>query len=82
MPFMIDAIEAENDDDGITSIETEDVFIPYKLDTVTQMDILLLNADVIWTQQFDHKSEEPVQKHVNNLSVSKELLQNKTPLSC
>ena len=42
MPLLIDAIEAENDDDWITPIETEDVIIPYKLDTGSQMDILPL----------------------------------------
>ena len=42
MPLLIDAIEAENYDDWITPIETEDVIIPYKLDTGSQMDILPL----------------------------------------
>ena len=42
MPLLIDAIEAENDDDWIRPIETEDVIIPYKLDTGSQMDILPL----------------------------------------
>jgi len=42
MPLLIDATEAENDDDWITSIETEDVIIPYKLDIGSQMDILPL----------------------------------------
>ncbi|KAK2153332.1 hypothetical protein LSH36_300g02003 [Paralvinella palmiformis] len=42
MPLLIDAIEAENDDDWITPIETEDVTIPNKLDTGFQMDILPL----------------------------------------
>ena len=27
----------------------------------------LLNADVTWTQQFDRKSVEPVEKHVNKV---------------
>jgi len=40
--LLIDAIEAENDDDWIMPIETEDVIIPYKLDTGSQMDILPL----------------------------------------
>jgi len=41
----------------------------------------LMNADITWTQQFDRKSVEPVQKHVYK-SVSKELFQNITQLSC